>query len=103
MQRVPERFRSLPRVNGPFEAFQIESEDWQVRVANYPPGMQSSPHSHPTETYGVVTRGELVLAVRGSEQRLGPGDWYELAPDEVHAARFDVESSLIEFTYRGRA
>ncbi len=103
MQRVPERFRSLPRVDGPFEAFQIDAEDWEVRVASYPSGMRSAPHSHDTETYGVVTRGELFLTVRGSERSLGPGEWYELARGEIHAARFDAETSLIEFTYRGQA
>lgn len=67
--------------------------------ASYPPGTTIAPHSHPTENCGVITQGELILETAGTERRLGPGEWYHLAPGEVHAARFEVETSEVEFWF----
>ena len=36
----------------------------------------------------------------GAEQRFGPGAWYRLAPGELHSARFEVETSEVEFWFR---
>jgi len=56
--------------------------------------------AHDTENCGVITHGELILTAGGSEQRFGPGAWYRLAPGQIHAARFEVETSEIEFWFR---
>ena len=63
-------------------------------------GTAIAAHAHDTENCGVVTQGELILITNGSERRFGPGAWYRLAPGEVHAARFEVETSEIEFWFR---
>jgi quercetin dioxygenase-like cupin family protein len=48
----------------------------------------------------VITQGELFLKVDGKETRYGPGDWYHLPARVTHSARFDVETSEIEFWFR---
>ena len=68
--------------------------------ASYPAGTIIAPHSHDTENCGVITRGELILVARGSEERFGPGDWYHLGRGEIHAARFEVDTSEIELWFR---
>ena len=67
--------------------------------ASYPAGTVIEPHSHETENVGVITSGELVLLTDAGEQRLGPGQWYHLEPNERHWARFEVDTSEIELWF----
>ena len=95
----PERIRALPEFEGPFEASRLQAEACEVLFASYPAGTVISPHSHETENCGVITCGELILIQAGRESRIGPGEWYQLAPGEEHAARFEVETAEIEFWF----
>ena len=96
----PTRIRALPPFDGPFDAFQLSASNCEVLFASYPAGSEISEHSHDTENCGVVTQGELILITRGTEQRVRPGQWYHLAPGQVHGARFEVKTSEIEFWFR---
>jgi len=95
----PDIIRSLPAFTGPFDAFQLSAENCTVLFASYPAATDIAEHSHETENIGVITRGELILTVAGETRRYGPGDWYHLLPDQPHAARFDCETSEIEFWF----
>ena len=95
----PERIRSLPPFDGPFDAFRLAASGCEVLFASYPAGTTIDPHSHETENCGVITEGELFLTVDGVERRYGPGDWYHLAPGQPHSARFEVATSEIEFWF----
>lgn len=95
----PDRIRRLPPFEGPFDAFRLAADGCQVLFASYPPGTVIEPHSHETENCGVITEGELFLRVDGSERRYGPGDWYHLAPGQLHSARFEVRTSEVEFWF----
>ena len=35
----------------------------------------------------------------GEETRYGPGDWYHVPAERTHAARFEVNTSEIEFWF----
>ncbi len=96
----PSRIRALPPFDGPFDAFRLAASDCEVLFASYPAGTQISDHSHDTENWGVVTQGELILVTRGAEQHIGPGQWYHVEPGQVHGARFEVETSEIEFWFQ---
>ena len=96
----PRRIRALPRFDGPFDAFRLAASDCEVLFASYPAGARIPDHSHDTENCGVVTQGELILITRGAERRIGPGQWYHLEPRQVHGARFEVETSEIEFWFQ---
>ena len=39
------------------------------------------------------------IAGKGVEQRYEPGDWYQLAPQQIHSARFEVHTAEIEFWF----
>ena len=95
----PERIRRLPAFEGPCEASRLVAAGCEVLFASYPAGTTIEPHTHATENCGVVTRGELILIVNGREERYRAGDWYHLRPGEEHAARFEVETSEIEFWF----
>lgn len=97
----PDRICSLPPFAGPFDAYQLSAAGCEVLFASYPAGTEIQPHTHPTENYGVITAGELILIVDGRESRYGPGDWYHLLPEQEHAARFEVDTSEIEFWFGG--
>jgi quercetin dioxygenase-like cupin family protein len=101
--RFPARIRALPEFQGPFEASRLRAEACEVLFASYPAGTAIAPHSHETENCGVITRGELILTVGGSESRFGPGEWYQLDPGQEHAARFEVDTAEIEFWFDARA
>ena len=51
---------------------------------------------------GVILQGELILTVDGVEKRYAIGDWYSVEADQVHAARFEQETSEIEFWFTAR-
>ena len=100
MSHFPPLVRGLPRFTGPFDAFKLQANDCDVLFASYPAGTSIEAHHHETENVGVITQGELFLTVEGKEKRYGPGDWYQVAANVVHAARFEVETSEIEFWFR---
>jgi quercetin dioxygenase-like cupin family protein len=96
----PKLLTKLPRFEGPFDAFRLEAKDCDVLFASYPKGTVIAEHDHETENVGVITQGELILIVNGDEQRYGPGQWYHLPAKKKHGARFEVETSEIEFWFR---
>ena len=95
----PDLVRQLPEFEGPFDAFRLAASGCEVWFASYPAGTSIEPHTHPTHNVGVITEGELLLTTGGEERRFGPGDWYELQPNEEHAARFETDTSEIEFWF----
>lgn len=97
--QFPDLIRSLPPFAGPFDAHQLSADGCEILFASYPAGTEIEPHTHPTENCGVITAGELVLVVDEEEVRYGPGDWYHLEPGQVHAARFEVDTSEVEFWF----
>lgn len=98
-KHFPELVRKLPPFSGPFDAFQLNATNCEVLFASYPAGTEIAPHTHATENVGVITKGELILIVDEQESRYGPGDWYHLLPNKLHAARFEVGTSEIEFWF----
>ena len=99
MTHFPQLLRNLPAFDGPFDAFKLEAKDCDVLFASYPKGTVIPPHDHDTENVGVITQGELILIVDGKETRYRAGDWYHVAAGGKHAARFEVETSEIEFWF----
>jgi quercetin dioxygenase-like cupin family protein len=99
MSHFPEMLRSLPRFDGPFDAFKLEAKNCDVLFASYPAGTSISPHTHDTNNVGVITQGELILIMDGQETRYKPGDWYHVPAQTTHAARFEEATSEIEFWF----
>ena len=99
MAHFPELLRGLPKFAGPFDAFKLEARSCDVLFASYPGGTVIPAHSHETENVGVITQGELILIVDGEESRYRPGEWYHVRAKATHTARFDVETSEIEFWF----
>lgn len=106
MPHFPRLLRELPKFDGPFDAFKLEAKDCDVLFASYPEGTSIPPHHHETQNVGVITQGELILTIDGKENRYGPGEWYQISARVMHAARFEKETSEIEFWFhesRGQA
>ena len=100
MAHFPQLLRNLPAFDGPFDAFKLEARDCDVLFDSYPKGTAIAPHAHDTENVGVITQGELILIVDGRETRYRTGDWYHVPAQRTHSARFEVETSEIEFWFR---
>jgi hypothetical protein len=96
----PPQITKLPPFDGPFDAYQLAADGCDALFASYPAGTVIGDHQHDTDNVGVITSGELILAVRGIEKRYRPGDWYHVAPYQMHAARFETDTSEIEFWFR---
>jgi quercetin dioxygenase-like cupin family protein len=101
-RHFPDRIRSLPSFDGPFDAYRLAAEGCDVLFASYPAGTVIEPHTHETSNCGVITQGELILKVAGREIRYRAGDWYQVAAGQSHAARFEVDTSEIEFWFARR-
>jgi len=95
----PSLIAQLPPFEGPFDARRLGADGCEVLFATYPPGTEIAPHSHETHNVGVITKGALFLTVDGEERRYGPGEWYEVGPQVVHAARFESETNEIELWF----
>ncbi len=95
----PELITKLPDFDGAFDAHRLAATGCEVLFASYPKGTFIDTHTHDTHNVGVITRGELILGKKGVETRFGVGEWYEIKADEVHTARFEVETSEIEFWF----
>jgi len=102
MSHFPSLIRNLPKFAGPFDAFRLQADDCDVLFASYPAGTMIKPHHHETENVGVITQGELILVLDGDEIRYGPGEWYHIAARVIHAARFEKDTSEIEFWFADR-
>ncbi|MGH8719686.1 MAG: cupin domain-containing protein [Burkholderiales bacterium] len=99
MAHFPKLLRNLPKFEGSFDAFRLEAKNCDVLFASYPGGTVIPSHSHETENVGVITHGKLILSLDGEETRYRPGEWYHVHAKETHAARFEVETSEIEFWF----
>ena len=60
-------------------------------------------HHHATDNVGVITQGELILVMDGQETRYKTGEWYQVPARVAHAAKFDEETSEIEFWFSTEA
>jgi quercetin dioxygenase-like cupin family protein len=96
----PERIRKLPPYDGRFDAYKLEAKDSDVLFASYPAGTSIPAHSHPSDNYGVITRGELVLTINGEISKYKVGDWYHVPSHTEHSAAFAVETDEIEFWFK---
>ena len=102
MSHFPKLLRDLPKFEGPFDAFKLAAQDCDVLFASYPANTTIPEHNHETENVGVITQGELFLTVDGKETRYGPGDWYHVSAKTMHSARFEKETSEVEFWFYAR-
>jgi quercetin dioxygenase-like cupin family protein len=100
MTHFPKQLRSLPKFDGAFDAFKLQAENCDVLFASYPAGTEIPPHAHDTDNIGVITQGELIVTIEGKEIRYRSGEWYHVPAQVVHAARFEQETSEIEFWFR---
>jgi len=95
----PTQLQSLPRFDGPFDAFKLEAKECDVLFASYPAGTVIPLHTHETDNVGVITQGELILTMNGQETRYKVGEWYHVPAQTSHAAQFDTTTSEIEFWF----
>lgn len=102
--QYPDKIKTLPLYDGRFDAYKLEAKDSDVLFASYSKGTTIPLHSHDTDNYGVITRGELILFIDGVSQKFGVGDWYHVPANIEHAAKFEVDTDEIEFwfTHEGK-
>lgn len=97
--KYPDKIRTLPAYDGRFDAHRLAAEGADVLFASYPAGTRIDAHSHETDNYGVIIRGELILRMGGQVERFGVGDWYHVPAGAEHAAEFEQETDEIEFWF----
>ncbi len=97
--QYPDKIKQLPLYDGRFDAYKLEAKNSDVLFASYPAGTTIPPHSHDTDNYGVITRGELILTMNGNTTRYQTGDWYHVPAHAEHAAEFKVDTDEIEFWF----
>lgn len=95
----PDRIKKLPLYDGRFDAYKLRAEGSDILFASYPAGTSIPPHTHETDNYGVITRGELILTMNGETTRVGVGDWYHVPANTEHAADFERDTDEIEFWF----
>ncbi|NNC98633.1 MAG: cupin domain-containing protein [Gammaproteobacteria bacterium] len=96
----PDKIRTLPAFDGQFDAYRLAAEDCDVLFASYPAGTSIPVHTHDTDNYGVITRGELHLTIVGVSRRIRCGEWYHVPAGVEHAAEFPLETDEIEFWFK---
>ncbi|GAC19990.1 cupin domain-containing protein [Paraglaciecola arctica] len=96
----PHKIKELPLFDGRFDAHKLEAKNSDVLFASYPSGTSIPPHSHDTDNHGVITKGELILKMNGSVQKIGVGQWYHVPAKVEHSASFEMETDEIEFWFK---
>lgn len=96
----PPRIRSLAPYSGRFDAYRLPAEGCEVLFARYPAGTRIAPHTHDTDNWGVITRGEMFITLDDREARYAPGEWYHVPAGAAHAARCEADTEEIEFWFR---
>lgn len=100
--KYPEKIKELPLYDGRFDAYKLEAKDSDVLFASYPAGTEIPPHDHDTDNHGVITRGELILTMNETTERIGVGQWYHVPANTMHSASFEVETDEIEFWFKAK-
>jgi quercetin dioxygenase-like cupin family protein len=95
----PDRIKELPLYDGRFDAYKLEATESSVLFASYPAGTSIPPHTHETDNYGVITRGELILTMNNEVTKYSVGDWYHVPAGVEHSALFEAETDEIEFWF----
>jgi quercetin dioxygenase-like cupin family protein len=95
----PDIFKTLPLYDGRFDAYKLEAKGSDILFASYPAGTVIPEHTHDTDNYGVITRGELILTMNGNIEIFCKGDWYHVPAGTPHAANFESETDEIEFWF----
>lgn len=95
----PEKIRELAKHKCRFEATKLCAEKCEIFFATYPPGADIEPHSHTTDNYGVITKGEMTLIINGDAHTYKTGEWYHIPANAEHCAKCDVETEQIEFWF----
>lgn len=95
----PDKIKSLPLFDGRFDAYKLAASGCDVLFASYPAGTNIPTHTHDTDNYGVITKGELILTLDGKTKRIGVGQWYHVPANARHSARFEQETDEIEFWF----
>lgn len=102
-ERFPQKIRDLTPHQCRFDAFKMMGEDCEIFFATYPAGADVEPHTHETENYGVVTKGEMTLTISGTPYTYKVGEWYHIPANAEHSAKCDVETEQIEFWFTPKA
>jgi len=97
--KYPDRIKALPVYDGRFDAYKLKAEGSDVLFASYPAGTSIPPHTHDTDNHGVITRGELLLSMKGKVTKFCAGEWYHVPANIEHSAEFEVETDEIEFWF----
>lgn len=96
----PDKIKTLPLFDGRFDAYKLAAQGCDVLFASYPAGTVIPLHSHDSDNYGVITRGELILTMNGEVTRVKTGQWYHVPAFVEHAAQFEAETDEIEFWFK---
>lgn len=95
----PDKIRSLEPFSERFDAFKLAADGCDVLFATYPAGTKIELHTHATDNWGVIIKGEMVISIDSQISRFGPGDWYHVPALKEHAAWCDVTTEEIEFWF----
>ena len=98
--QFPAELMALPAFDGSIDARKLQAAGCDVLFASYRAGQSIAAHRHDTHNVGLVAHGELLLIQGGVEQRFGAGDWYRVEREAEHAARFERDTSIIEFWFQ---
>lgn len=96
----PDKIRELELYNGQFDAYKLAANGADVLFANYPAGTVIPDHTHDTENYGVVLRGEAVMTIEGETKTYKPGEWYYIPENAVHSFECSVDTDQIELWFK---
>ncbi len=99
----PAKIQNLEPYSERFQAFRLAASGCDVLFATYPAGTKLEPHSHETDNWGVILKGEMSITIDQKTVRFGPGDWYHVPAYKVHSAYCESLTEEIEFWFASRS
>jgi quercetin dioxygenase-like cupin family protein len=97
---LPARLRALPtKVSEQQVERRLSARGCDVLFVTADAGLEHPMHQHDTHNLTGIVSGEMTLVTEDGEQKVGPAEWYETRPGEMHGVRFDADTVSIELRF----
>ena len=99
---LPARIRALPVVKDePLHLVRrLAADGCEVQFITAGSGYEHPMHSHDTHNVTVIVSGRFTVAIEEEGKRsVGPGEWYESQPGQMHAIWSEADTIAIELRF----
>jgi quercetin dioxygenase-like cupin family protein len=98
---LPATIRALPvTVDEPQHAVRaLTGPGWEMLFITAAGGFGHPMHDHDTENVTVIVLGGITVRTDEGVRRVGPAEWYQTHPGEMHGIQFEADTLAVELRF----